>query len=403
MLDYILNGAGYGPMGSALAGVGFDTGLLRPFLNEDDGMKKSCLVTNSKGEREIVRVRDLIDNNIFSPVFNATSLRKEEWIKIDAQVHKAARYELSAYSDLAAASSYSGFDGMATTILEHETMSDPGEAIVDMDGITPGRSDQPTYQLQGMPLPITHCDFTINARKLAASRKSGQPLNTVMSEVAGRRVAESIEKTTIGTNNGIAYGGLNTAGSYGRTSQVYGYTNFTPRLTYASMRNPSNYPSWTASMTVGDVLALLDLARLNKFRGPWMLYTSNDWDKYLDNDYTLTGGNVTTQTLRNRLRSIQGIQDVRRLDFMFGSAPTAPSGGGLNYSDRYDNLNPFTMVLVQMTSDVVQAVNGLDITTVQWESKGGMQLNFKVMAIQVPRLFADYYNRCGIVHATCSS
>ena len=58
------------------------------------------------------------------------------------------------------------------------------------------------------------------------------------------------------------------------------------------------------------------------------------------------------------------------------------------------------MIMVQMTPDVARAVNGMDITTVQWESVGGMRLNFKVMAIQVPQLRADYDGRCGIVHAT---
>ena len=399
--DYILNGEGFGPAAQAVEMVRGDIGLLRPFYDENN--QACCVVTNARGEKEIVEVRELIANGVNSPVFNATSLRKEEWIMLDEVVLRAARYRLRAWTDLAGANSFGGFNGMATTILEHETITDPGEAVVDMDGLAPSRSDQPTFTLQGLPLPITHMDFTISARKLAASRAKGMPLNTTMGEFAGRRVAEAIEKTTIGTNTGITYGGTNTAGSYGRTSQVYGYTNFTPRVTYASMHNPSNFGGYTASNTLADVLALVDLSRLNKFYGPWMLYHSNDWDKYLDTDYILSGGNVATQTLRNRLRAIDGIQDVRRLDMMFGTAPTQNSGGGLNYGDKYDNLNPFTMLLVQMTPDVCRAVNGMDITTVQWESKGGMQLNFKVMAIQVPRLRADAYNRCGIIHGTCSS
>ena len=44
----------------------------------------------------------------------------------------------------------------------------------------------------------------------------------------------------------------------------------------------------------------------------------------------------------------------------------------------------------------------LEEFSVQWESVGGMRLNFKVMAIQVPQLRADYYNNCGILHATTS-
>jgi hypothetical protein len=53
-----------------------------------------------------------------------------------------------------------------------------------------------------------------------------------------------------------------------------------------------------------------------------------------------------------------------------------------------------------MTSDVARAINGMDITTVQWETQGGMRVNFKVMAIQVPQIRSDFNGRTGIVHAT---
>jgi hypothetical protein len=91
-----------------------------------------------------------------------------------------------------------------------------------------------------------------------------------------------------------------------------------------------------------------------------------------------------TQTLRERLMKVGDITDVRRLDFLPAST------------------NPFTMVMVQMTPDVAQAINGMDITTVQWESVGGMRLNFKVMAIQVARLRSDFNGRCGICEGTTS-
>jgi hypothetical protein len=37
---------------------------------------------------------------------------------------------------------------------------------------------------------------------------------------------------------------------------------------------------------------------------------------------------------------------------------------------------------------------------VQWETVGGMRLNFKVMAIQVPQIREDFNGNCGICHAT---
>ena len=55
---------------------------------------------------------------------------------------------------------------------------------------------------------------------------------------------------------------------------------------------------------------------------------------------------------------------------------------------------------MQMTSDVARAVIGMDFTTVQWPSKGGMQQNFKVMTIQVPQIRSTFAGRSGIMHAT---
>jgi hypothetical protein len=323
---------------------------------------------------------------------------------LDAVVLRAARFRLRAYADLAAANSFGGFNGMSKLILEHETMSDPGEAIVDFDGITEGRSDTPLFQLQGLPLPITHSDFWFSSRRLAVSRNSGTPLDSTMAEAASRRVAERVEKTTIGVSTGPTYGGNSTQqGGYGRASSVYGYINFTNRLTYTTLNNPSS-GTWNAGKTLADVLAMRDQLYAGKFYGPFIIYHSNDWDKYLDNDYIVAAGQggvqgLATQTLRERLKSIEGVMDVRRLDFLFGTQLSSSIGPG---TDVDVTLKPFTLLMIQMTPDVCRAVNGMDITTVQWESIGGMRLNFKVMCIQVPQLRADYYGNCGILHATTS-
>lgn len=405
-VDYILNGQGHGSVAEALHGMRFDPGMLRPYI-DDSGHK--CVTINSGKMKydpqtkmrlpiyEKVRIQDLRANGIDSPVFNATSLRKEEWLQLDQVVLRAARFRLRAWADLAAANGFGGFNGMSKMILEHETMSDPGEAVVDMDGLTEGRTDAPQFQLQGLPLPITHADFWFSSRRLAVSRNTGTPLDTTMGEAAGRRVAEMVEKTTIGMKTGVTYGGASTQqGGYGRTSSVYGYINFPNRLTKTNLHAPTGS---NASTILNDVLAMRDQLYANKFYGPFMLYHSNDWDQYMDNDYILTGGNVATQTLRERLKSIEGIMDVRRLDMFFGNQPASSTGPG---TDVDASIKTTRLLMVQMTPDVARAVNGMDITTIQWESVGGMRLNFKVLCIQVPQLRADFYGNCGILDATTS-
>ncbi len=384
-MDYIQNGAGHGEVGQQLEAVRFDPGMLRPYF-DDNGER---VVTINTGRKRIdpstgkstpiyekVRIGDLLSNGISSPVLNATSLRYREWAELDKVVIREARSRLRAWTDLASRNSFGGFNAMGKMILEHETMSDAGEAVVDMDGLAEGRNDSPTYQLEGLPLPITHSDFFFSARKLAVSRNSGTPLDVTMAEMAGRRVAEMIEKTLIGVETGATYGRTT---DYGRTPSVYGYINFPARLTKTNLTIPTGS---NPEATIADILAMREQLYAQGFYGPFMIYTSTDWDLYLDNDYARLGGNNASMTLRDRIRAIEGIQDIKRLDYLTAA-----------------NSHAFTMVMVQMTSDVARAVDGMGITTVQWETRGGMQLNFKVMCIQVPQLRATKAGACGILHA----
>jgi len=403
LLDNFIPTAGHGYGGGVVdtVGNGFDPGLYRPYL---DSRGRPSVVVNTgqwtveKGVRTPIRRKQLIRDlaaagRPLPPVVNATSLRKEEWIELDSVVLRAARQRLRAWADLAAANSFGGFNGMAKLTLEYEAMSDPGEAVVDLDGLTDGRTDSPLFQLRSLPLPITHSDFWFSERRLAVSRNTGTPLDTTMAEAAGRRVAEKIEKTTIGVSggfSGLSYGAQTTGvtahdtsapsdghGSALGASTVYGYTTYPHRFTKTNMTVPTGS---NPEATVADVLAMRNtLYNSGKFYGPFMIYHSTDWDQWLDNDYARLGGSNANMTLRDRLRAIEGIQDVRRLDFLTST---------------------YTMILVQMTADVARAVNGMDITTVQWESVGGMRKNFKVMAIQVPQIRSDYNGNCGILHGT---
>jgi len=400
--DYVMNGKGHGEVGGMLADVQFDTGLLRPFF-DDKG--RSCVMTNTgnKSPRKkadggfVVNhdgipvqfpvyqkrlVPDLVMNHGMTKlVSNATVLTKEQWIILSNIVRLEFRKRLRAWSDLMSQSSFGGFDGMSTMVLEYQTMSDPGAAVVDFDGMTEGQSDQPLFKLEGLPMPITHSDFWFPERMLAISRKQGTPLNTRMAEAAGRRVAETVEQTLIGSIVGPILGNAasGTAGlAYGRAAQVYGYTNHPARSTKTDITAPTA-GGWAADTLIDELLVARTTLYNNNFFGPFMIYHSTDWDQYLDDDYSLTGGNNPSQTLRQRIRAIDGFTDMRRLDFL---------------SDT------FTILIIQMTSDVVQAVNGMDINTVQWPSMGGMRTNFKVMTIQVPLITPDYNDRCGIMHCT---
>ena len=391
--DYIQNGQAHGTVGERLMDCGFDTGLYRPFYAEDG---KPCVTINTGQTKvdeksgliipitEEVLINDLPGRGIDFPIANAqTSLRKDAWLELDRVVIRAARQRLRAWGDLSAANTVGGFDGMAKTVLEWENMDDPGEAIVDMDGLTPGRSDAPQFQLEAIPLPITHSDFFFSKRQIATSRNSGTPLNTTMAEAAGRRVAETIEQTLIGVEPGLAFG--NGSGIYSQSNgsntipRIYGYTNFPDRNTKADMPTPTG-ANGPAVLTAW--LALRELLFTDRFYGPYIAYTAANYDQFLDNLFS--SAEPSAGTLRSRLLQIDGISDIRRLDFLPGTT------GGATHD----------VIFVQMTSDVVRAINGMNITTVQWPSDGGLRLNFKVMAIHVPNIRSDINERCGIGHGT---
>jgi hypothetical protein len=434
--DYVLNGRGHGAIAETMGAIRWDAGMLRPYFNEKGLPCVNILTgrwTTDRGVRRAVREEVSINsprNNRgqFNQVLNATTLRKEQWIEYDRVILKAARYRLRAWEDLEAASSFGGFDGMNKMLLEHETMSDPMEAIQDMEGTSEGRSDTPTFQLEGLPLPITHVDFSFGARRLGISQSSNTPLDMVAGEASGYRIGETIEKTTIGNMTGVVYGGNSTqTGGYGRTSQVYGYLNFPARITSTTMTAPTA-GGWVPATTITEVLALRDKLVAAKKYGPFMIYHSTDWDQYMDKDYILTGGNVATQTLRARLLAIgkedngaggqqAQIAGVRRLDMLFASAPITDASKIQTGTKANDYLGPgvenlvsggggtggawpFTLIVVQMTPENARAVNGMDITTLQWPTMGGMKLNFRVMCIKVPQLRADRYGNCGILVST---
>lgn len=350
--DIILNGRATGDVASVLLANNFDVRALRPFLGPDN----VSYITMNHGDSEIA-----------VPTGNASAtLRKDQWQMLDTAIVKAAKERLRVVSDFRGAGlQYVLQNGMAYTVLQTERQSDINDATISMDGIRQGENDRPLFDLMNLPLPIIHKDFSFSTRQIATSQNpGGSPLDTTTAELAARRVAEKAERYMLGLED-YTYGG----------GQVYGFLNFPQRMTKAM-----STPDGTNNATVlAEVLQMIDQSRASNHYGPFMLYCSPNWAPWLDADYSIQYPNLS---LRQRLRNIEQVRDVRTVDYL--------------PSDAY------TMVLVQMTSDVVRVVVGMEMMTVQWDSHGGMQKNFKVMTILVPQLRADYNGNTGIVHGTAS-
>lgn len=415
---------GAGEMNAIMETVRWEPGLLRPFVEDDPSHPlrgRVCAIINT-GKKKLnhetgkydpvyrqYTVNTLQRKGYNSPVFvnNATALPKESWLQIDKRTIQAARYRTLLSDDLRKIETYT-LNGMSKMILEHETLSDVGIALQDMDGTGDGRNTNPLRQLEGTPLPITYAGWECSQRKLMISRNGGEGIDVTMAENSGRRIAELLEKQALGVQTGLVYGGNSTQiGGYGRTSAIYGMVNFPSRLTKTTLRNPTK-AAWRPDYLVADFLAMLDQLKLRKQFGDFTAYVSNDWDAVLDSDYYSGSGSAvsTAQTVRERILKIEGISAIKRLDFLFAVPPTANSGasdyygpGGEGYNGNY----PLTIVLARNDSTVRRWVSGMPLTTVQWESKGGAILTFKTMCIEVPQYFADFYGNCGLLHANASA
>jgi hypothetical protein len=242
-------------------------------------------------------------------------------------------------------------------------MGDVNDATISMDGLRASPDDRPEFDIQNLPLPIIHKDFQFSLRQILASRNGGSPLDTSMAELSGRKVAETAEQLLLGTAASYSYGG----------GTLYGYTNFPSRIT-RTITSPTA-SGWTGATLLAEVLLMRQDCTDAFHYGPFVLYFSTAWDAYLDADYSTQYPSVT---VRDRIRMVEGINDVRTLDYLTG----------------------FDTLLVQQSTDVVREVVGMNVTTVQWDTVGGLMNNFKVMCIMVPQLRADMNGNTGIVHGS---
>jgi len=343
-----------GPIAQTLLSNSMNPNKMRPFIN-DKG--QPCVTQMVNGKPKAVPVQ-----NAGTPVTNAV-LRKDEWKQIDEAMMKVRRERLTGIDDLVSRGlTYNLTNPMASTVMEFERVSDSGKAQMDMDGINRGQSDRPKYEIDYLPIPIIHSDFHFNSRVLESSRTKGDPLDTTQAENSTRRVDETLEDLLF-TNTSYTFG----AGT------IYSYVNHPNRLTKTLSQ------SWSASGKTGEEIVqdVIDLKQQmidNYFFGPFVLYISAKDETVLDEDYV----SGYPKTIRQRILEISGIDDVKVADHL-----------------AQDNL-----VMVQMTSDVIRLVDGMSPTSVQWESQGGFQLNFKILTIRVPQIRQDYNGRTGIVHAS---
>lgn len=294
------------------------------------------------------------------------TLRHEEWKFFDDALVAEAVIRLVGVGDLISAGLTRNVpNALGKTVFGYEQITNMDAASTSLDGISRTANDRQEFNLNQLPLPITHKDFFINLRTLTTSREKGEPLDTTGARQAGRRVAEQLEKMLF--QGGPVFGGL----------PLYGYTTFPDR----KQANFDGHKHWGDPTKAGtsyltDVINSLKTLQdpTNRMYGPYTVYVPADAGVIINNDYN--PGTANIQSIRNRLLQVEGINGIRVADQL-------PSGN---------------VVIKQDTVDVAAWVQGEPLQTVQWDEYGGFQINFKAFAIGIPLMRSDAAHRCGILH-----
>ncbi len=376
----------------------------RPFIatgGPNDG--RACVVINgkdrfgnqewttNKGVKERVirqhRVVDLLtdgDPNVPIWALNATSFRRDDWIQIEKEVEEPFRDRLKLVGVLQSKVSVGGFNGWGKMSYEYDAMSDAHSAQMDMDGLTEGKNDGPLFLPLSVPLAFTHSDFWYSDRLLAAFRANGGPgLDTYSAEQAGRRVAELVEDTAIGIKTGLTWGGRANYFAHDLASTWFGLLNYTNRNTKTNFTAPTT-GGWVPNTAYNEILAAFQTLFSDNVYGPFAIFYSTEWDTYFQQVFAVTGGNNPGETLTTMLMKNKDVTAVERLDRLTGLTAG----------------NTYTILIQALDKKYVRFINGMGPTTWQWDTRGGMQKNFKVGVVQVTLPMSDYSGKSGTLHGT---
>jgi uncharacterized linocin/CFP29 family protein len=274
-----------------------------------------------------------------------------------------AKQRLNAYQDVVSA----GLTRRGSVAAWHTNWRVASERIaadVTMDfrtGRVQDRTDKKTY---GVPLPIISAEYTIGRRELLTARAAGQQIETFEAEEAAAAVAEMAENLLINGNTTVTTSG----------DDIYGYRSLAARDT-ATAAAYGGGDFGTISNIYPTFTGMLAALAAKRFYGPFRCYIHNTQYHQMLDIYSDGSGDSALE----RVQRLPQIQSVVAND-LIGTAGD--------------------LLMVQMSSNVVDIEIGLTMENRRWEAPDGSAMFFVVMMSAVPRLKTDYEGNAGIAHAT---
>jgi len=253
------------------------------------------------------------------------------------------------------------------TQLEWNRSNKIGAAQRTMSPSARGENKLPNILPNRTPIYLTTDQFELDIRTLKMSQRVGMPLDTAIIKQCTRAVNEAIEDAAINGATTLDGQALVDAG-YSAPGLLNAPNANTQTITQAA---------WT-TVPVGSTIQAEILAMVGKLQadlkfGPYNLYIGTIMGNALNVDFKANGNDSILTRLTQMVFGGRNLR-IRVADMM-------PAG---------------TVALVQMTSDVIEVINGQPPTVIPWTSLDGFTIHNLVMAIMIPRVRYDYNGNSGI-------
>lgn len=297
-------------------------------------------------------------------------LTERAQVVIDRAVVQVGMDRLTVAADIIAAGlTYNLPDPLSITQLAWNSVNRVGAAQRTMSPSARGENKLPAVLENRLPIYLTTDQFELDIRTLKMSQRLGTPLDTALISACTRSVNEAIEDATINGATTLDGQELKVAG-YSAPGLLNAPNAATQTLTIAA---------WTTAPVGATVFnetqAMIAKLVANKKFGPYRMYVGTTIGAALGSDYSTAKGD---NTIMERLLKIPNLQAIRVAD----------------------KLPANKVIIVQMTSDVVDMVVGQTPTVIPWTSLDGFTIHNLVMGIMIPRVRSDYDGKSGIVVGT---
>lgn len=326
------------------------------------------------------RMLENVEEEVLGGFRTAAPLPDKAQVVIDRAVVEVGLQRLTVTADiLSEGLTYPLSDPLSVAQLEWNTINKVGAAQRTMTPNARGENKMPAVSPNRLPIYLTTDNFEIDIRTLKTSQRVGMPLDTTLVKQCVRAVNEAIEDATINGATTLDGQDLVVAGY-----KAPGLLNAPNAATKTNL----TAAAWTTvpvgSTVFNETMAMIALLQANQKYGPYNLYVPTTVGNAFDADYNATN-NAQGLTIRQRLLQIASLKKVTVADLL-------PGGNASGVGAK--------VVLVQMTSDVLDIVVGQPPTVIPWTSANGFTIYNLVMAIMIPRIKSDYNSKSGICIGT---